>query len=248
MFFLPFLSVSRSLDLLYHACCLQISLAYTDFDSTHSTSFRAHFVLLLLYSFLMVFKWPNRTFVVFSFRLITLFASKPTIFGFFFASQKFIERLCYSLRVWTKEKKRKRETEKNSNKWHLEVSATPKHQTILDSFFWLFKWKYSNSCTCFDKAVMNIVTHTWKVGRKERNKTTWISFWILNLWHEMLWSMLSILLWAFLRFVFSAVVVVFFWFSDFVLKLRTLNGILHYFLIGRSLLAPLIDNVFAVCV
>lgn len=198
----------------------------------------------------MVFKWPNRTFVVFSFRLITLFAFKPTIFGF--CCNSHLNNLlndCVILCVYERKKKNAREKSKrNSNKWHLEVSATPKHQTILDSFFWLFKWKYSNSCTCFDKAVMNIVTHTWKVGRKERNKTTWISFWILNLWHEMLWSMLSILLWAFLRFVFSAVVVVFFWFSDFVLKLRTLNGILHYFLIGRSLLAPLIDNVFAVCV
>lgn len=143
--------------------------------------------------------------------------------------------------------KKTKETEKTATSDILKFRQRQNTKQFWIPFFWLFKWKYSNSCTCFDKAVMNIVTHTRKVERKEKNKTTWISFWILNLWHEALWSMLSILLWAFLCFVFS-VAGFFFWFSDFVLKLRTLNGILHYFLIGRSLLAPLIDNVFAVCV
>lgn len=91
------------------------------------------FLLLLLYSFLMVFKWPNRTFEYF-FRLIAMFAFKPTIFGFC-CNSHLKNVLNDSVFLCVYERKKNERNRKNGNKWHLEVSATPKHQTILDSFF-----------------------------------------------------------------------------------------------------------------
>lgn len=110
--------------------------------------------------------------------------------------------------------KSKAEKKMPSNKWHLEVSVPPKHRTVLKySFFfllWVFKWKYSIP---FARVLMKQLNYI-QAGRTKTR--TWISFWILNLWHKMLWSVLSILLWAFLCFVVIFLsFFFFFWFFRF---------------------------------
>lgn len=95
--------------------------------------------------------------------------------------------------------------------WSFGTAKTSNRFEIFFLFFlWLFKWKYSIP---FARVLMKQLKYI-QAGRSKTR--TWISFWILNLWHKMLWSVLSILLWAFLRFVVIFLsFFFFFWFFRF---------------------------------